>query len=43
MLRRPSELVALKFEDGRKNIFLNKRLRTSIAETQVSNASGLTF
>ncbi|CAA3030625.1 Hypothetical predicted protein [Olea europaea subsp. europaea] len=34
MLRRPSELVALKFEDGRKNIFLNKRLRTSIAETQ---------
>ncbi|XP_022889984.1 uncharacterized protein LOC111405377 isoform X4 [Olea europaea var. sylvestris] len=34
MQRSPSELVAHKFEDGPKNIVLNKRLRTSIAETR---------
>ncbi|CAI9773973.1 unnamed protein product [Fraxinus pennsylvanica] len=34
MQRSPSELVAHKFEDGPKNIVLNKRLRTSIVETR---------
>ncbi|KAL2539849.1 hypothetical protein Adt_00827 [Abeliophyllum distichum] len=34
MHRSPSEVVAHKFEDGPKNIVLNKRLRTSIAETR---------
>ncbi|CAI9767510.1 unnamed protein product [Fraxinus pennsylvanica] len=34
MIRSPAELVAHKFEDGPKNIVLNKRLRTSIAETR---------
>lgn len=43
MQRSPSELVAHKFEDGPKNIVLNKRLRTSIAETRVSVTCGSTF